>query len=319
MTPRRINADKPHLWKQDIAASVDQFNQWFMKVAPRAFRATRVRTTEQVKAALLATNDLRRIDVDTLRTNPASLSTLRMCTAPPLAVDRLIGLADANKTLITVMEQGKLPPRMTAKVMDGHLTNICRVLERLLDRDIFPWLGGSKSPTDNERERAATIVADRLCSAVANDIANSARKIQQLSALSIYLESRGYAEMRDPGRRQFSKSEPGTYVFRVTIPVAMGRDALVPIDAVIRPIEPRVDGLPVFVQAESHGGFTQAMRTRFAPHAKARSLRMTYDDDVPFVLMLGGYFGGDYLGAQAAEGIDWVWQHRVQDLEQLGV
>ena len=31
---RRINADKPHLWKTDIAASVDQFNQWFMRFAP---------------------------------------------------------------------------------------------------------------------------------------------------------------------------------------------------------------------------------------------------------------------------------------------
>ena len=34
MMARRINADKPHLWKTDIAASVDQFNQWFMRFAP---------------------------------------------------------------------------------------------------------------------------------------------------------------------------------------------------------------------------------------------------------------------------------------------
>jgi type II restriction enzyme len=56
--PDRINADKPHLWKTDIAASVDQFNQWFMRFAPKAFRSTRVKTTEDVKAALLATDDL---------------------------------------------------------------------------------------------------------------------------------------------------------------------------------------------------------------------------------------------------------------------
>jgi hypothetical protein len=37
MKPRRINADKPHLWKADIAASVDQFKQWFMRFAPEAF------------------------------------------------------------------------------------------------------------------------------------------------------------------------------------------------------------------------------------------------------------------------------------------
>jgi type II restriction enzyme len=59
MRTRRINADKPHLWKADIAASVDRFNEWFMDFAPDAFRSTRVQTTEQVKAALVATNDLR--------------------------------------------------------------------------------------------------------------------------------------------------------------------------------------------------------------------------------------------------------------------
>jgi hypothetical protein len=31
MRPERINADKPHLWKADVAASVDQFNQRFTR------------------------------------------------------------------------------------------------------------------------------------------------------------------------------------------------------------------------------------------------------------------------------------------------
>jgi type II restriction enzyme len=67
MKATRINADKPHLWKADIAASVDQFDQWFMQFAPEAFRSTRAQTTEHVKLALLATNDLRAISVDTLK------------------------------------------------------------------------------------------------------------------------------------------------------------------------------------------------------------------------------------------------------------
>jgi len=58
MKTRRINADKPHLWKADIAASVDRFNQWFMDFAPEAFRSTRVKTTEHVPRALLATCEL---------------------------------------------------------------------------------------------------------------------------------------------------------------------------------------------------------------------------------------------------------------------
>jgi hypothetical protein len=77
MTPRRINADKPHLWKADIAASVDRFNNWFMQFAPQAFRSTRVATTERVKSALRDTRDLRRIDPPTLKANPGALPNWR--------------------------------------------------------------------------------------------------------------------------------------------------------------------------------------------------------------------------------------------------
>ena len=160
MPSAKINADKPHLWKADIAASVDQFNQWFMTFAPQAFRSTRVKTTEHVKAALIATNDLRNLDALTLQANPAALPTLRMCTAPPLAVDRLIGLANANKSLIGSMEEGKLAVRMKPELLGEHLGAVCRVLAKLLDHDIFPWLKAATVPTEHERDRAATIVAD---------------------------------------------------------------------------------------------------------------------------------------------------------------
>ncbi len=127
MMHRRINADKPHLWKADVAASVDQFNQWFMRFAPEAFRSTRVKTTEHVKGALLATNDLRNIDRATLKDNPSALSTLRMCTAPPLAVDRLIGLAEASKNLVCRMEDGKLPTKMNGATL-GALSHHLKAL-----------------------------------------------------------------------------------------------------------------------------------------------------------------------------------------------
>jgi len=54
---RRINADKPHLWKADIAMSVDQFNQWFLRFAPDAYRNTRVKIYEQVNASLPVATD----------------------------------------------------------------------------------------------------------------------------------------------------------------------------------------------------------------------------------------------------------------------
>ena len=37
------------------------------------------------------------------------------------------------------------------------------------------------------------------------------------------------------------------------------------------------------------------------------------------VLFLCGYFDSGYLGYEAAEGIDWVWEHRIDDLASFGV
>ena len=31
-----VNADNTHLWKNDVNASVDLFNTWFMDFAPKA-------------------------------------------------------------------------------------------------------------------------------------------------------------------------------------------------------------------------------------------------------------------------------------------
>ena len=71
-----INSDKPHLWKQDIAASVDQFNKWFMKFAPKAYRDTRVKTTKDVERTLGITNDFAALTADVLKEHPGILPTL---------------------------------------------------------------------------------------------------------------------------------------------------------------------------------------------------------------------------------------------------
>jgi len=51
-----------------------------------------------------------------------------MCTAPPLAVDRLVGLAKVSKNLVGRMENSKLPTRMPAEKLDEQLENICGIL-----------------------------------------------------------------------------------------------------------------------------------------------------------------------------------------------
>ena len=92
------------------------YNDWFLQFAPDAYRRTRVQTTGDVEAILRGhrrylTNIGCRVS---LRANPGVLPTLRMATCPPLAVDRLIGLAGRTLgNLVKIMEKDeRLPSRM---------------------------------------------------------------------------------------------------------------------------------------------------------------------------------------------------------------
>lgn len=316
---RQINAHKPHLWKADIAASVDFFNEWFMQFAPEAFRSTRVKTTVQVKASLIATNGLRNLNAATLKNHPAVLPTLRMCTAPPLAVDRLIGLAGVSKHLVGCMEEGKLPAKIGAADLDRQLNKLCHILSRLLDHDIFTWLDKVDAPTEVEQDRASTVIADRLCSAVANPIVRNAQEQRQLALIEKYLLSKGYRKQVHPTNMPFTEMEAGTFTFRMNVPVGQIHKVNIPIDIVIQPLKPRKNRLPILIEAKSAGDFTNTNKRRKEEATKIHQLQAAYGKSITFILFLCGYFGSDYLGYEAAEGIDWVWEHRIDDLVKLGL
>ena len=277
----------------------------------------RVATTECVKAALVATSDLRSLNAGTLKVNPGALPTLRMCTAPPLAVDRLVGLAGANKHVVGCMEKGRLPTRIRLAELDAALASLCGLLSRLLDRDIFPWLDNQMAPTDHERDRASTIVADRLCSAVANPIIRNAQEQRQLAMIGDYLNKLGYKKRSHPPGKPLTDMEPGTYAFRMNVAVGRSLRVNIPVDIVIQPKRFRKDRLPILIEAKSAGDFTNTNKRRKEEATKIHQLKETYGAGVTYVLFLCGYFGSDYLGYEAAEGLDWIWEHRIDDIARL--
>ena len=143
-----VNRDKPDRWKRDIVQSVDMYNAWFIRFAPEAYRTTRVQATQDVEATLRATQDLREISVTLLKRKPGVLPTLRMATCPPLAVDRLIGLASVAGHLVNVMEkEQKLPPRMPRPRLERDLEKIGGLIAQMADPDIFGWLPGDRRPS----------------------------------------------------------------------------------------------------------------------------------------------------------------------------
>lgn len=318
-----INLDKPQNWKADIALSVDMYNDWFMLFAPKAFRETRIETTKAVEATLHATENLTNIKPETLRRHPEVLSTLRMSTCPPIAVDRLIGLAGVSPTLVKVMElTKKLPPRMKTADADAQLEKIGTIIERMADPDIFVWIGRDTEATEAEIHRAATIVADRLCGAVANPIIRNAQEKRQLAAIKAWLEAKGYRQLPGGDSTKFNAMSAGTFSFRMNVPVKLEggvQTVNIPIDAVIKPLGSDPQELPVFFEAKSAGDFTNTNKRRKEEAVKMAQLRSNYGAAVRFNLFLCGYFDSGYLGYEAAEGIDWVWEHRIDDLAQFGI
>lgn len=318
-----VNLHRPTRWKTDIAMSVDMYNQWFMNFAPQAFRLTRIRTTKDVESSLKLTEYLTNIRPEILRTNPEILATLRMSTCPPLAVDRLIGLANASPALVKRMElEKKLPSRMTTANIDRELAKISRIIEVMIDPDIFVWLGRAKLPTRNETHRAATIVADRLCGAVANPIIRNAQEKRQLASIKAWLEARGYIHVLPGEGMRFNAMPPGSFSFRMNVPVKLEggiRTINIPVDAAIMPKNAKIGSLPVFLEAKSAGDFTNTNKRRKEEAVKMAQLRSNYGKRVQFNLFLCGYFDSGYLGYEAAEGIDWVWEHRIDDLALFGL
>ena len=315
-----VNRDKPDRWKADIAASVDRYNEWFVKAAPAAYRETRQMATEEVAAALDVTRNLTRIDVAVLKERPAILRTLRMSMCPPLAVDRLIGLAGVPSNLVKKMERGELPPRMAESDVHRHLRSVASTLAQMVDPDLFAWLGRPKAPSKKELFRAATVVADRLCGAVADPIVRNAQEKRQLEAIGDWLDRRGYKRMGDGATR--ANMQPGDYAFRMNLPAShaeSGRMVNIPVDAVVMPKGQSAGGMPLLFEAKSAGDYANVNKRRKEEAAKNSQLRNTYGDQVRLILFLCGYFDSGYLGYEAAEEIDWVWEHRIDDLSEFGL
>jgi hypothetical protein len=232
-------------------------------------------------------------------------------------------LADSSKGLVGTLEEGRIPPKISPTVLNEHLARIADILCRMVDVDIFPWLGEKRRPSEEERYRSSTIVADRLCGAIAEPIVRNAQEKRQLALIEQYLVKRGYRLKGHPSDLPLNRMEPGTFTFRLNVKVtpskADSKTVNIPVDAVIQPKTAKLPRLPLLIEAKSAGDFTNVNKRRKEEATKMSQLRTTYGRKVAFVLFLCGYFDAGYLGYEAAEGIDWVWEHRISDLDHFGI
>jgi hypothetical protein len=182
-------------------------------------------------------------------------------------------------------------------------------------------LDKTRKPNGKEVYRASTIVADRLCGASADPIVRNAQERRQLELIGTWLEKRGYKRVTSSDNVRFDRVRPGAFAVHLNFPVKLNEQTQVniPIDVAIQPKSAKKGEFPILIEAKSAGDFTNTNKRRKEEAKKADQLRKNYGQNVRFILFLCGYFDTGYLGYEAAEGIDWVWEHRIDDLSQLGI
>jgi len=156
---------------------------------------------------------------------------------------------------------------------------------------------------------------------MADPIIRNAQEQRQLTAIKRWLEERGYTYL-SAYKGKFNEMQPGTFVFRLNIQVAQNNrthPVNIPVDAVIKPLRANAGELPLLVEAKSAGDYTNTNKRRKEEAVKVAQLTNSYGSKIRFVLFLCGYFDSGYLGYEAAEDIDWVWEHRMADLVEFGL
>jgi hypothetical protein len=152
----------------------------------------------------------------------------------------------------------------------------------------------NRHPTEKELYRSSTIVADRLCGAIAEPIVRNAQEKRQLAMIEKYLIDRGYRLKGHPSQLPLKQMEPGTFTFRLNVKVIPsktdGKTVNIPIDAVIQPKSAKLPRLPLLIEAKSAGDYTNVNKRRKEEATKMSQLRATYGRKVAFVLFLCGYF-----------------------------
>lgn len=158
-------------------------------------------------------------------------------------------------------------------------------------------------------------------SRVSDPIIRNAQEKRQLATIEKYLKDKGYSPAE--ANIKFNEMLPGTYSFRTNVQVRIGNDseqtANLPVDVRISPISAQKGDLPIMVEAKSAGDYTNVNKRCKEEATKMQQLRNTFGNNVTFVLFLCGYFDSAYLRYEAAEGIDWIWEHRITDKDSFTI
>jgi hypothetical protein len=141
----------------------------------------------------------------------------------------------------------------------------------------------------------------------------------QFDMLKRWLIRHGYKQIVYDVPDDLDAMPVGTFTFRPAISIRKRKTSVnIPIDCVVKPFAAGKTNLPVLIiETKLSENTASSIRSAKRDARKFATFKEHLEKNVKFMLLLCGYFDGYYLGPQAAEGIDWVWQHRLNDLSVM--
>lgn len=308
-----MNSKLPESWEADRVLAKEEIINWLAEAISTAHSRSVIEAKITESFALLESlEDLSKAIV----ANPRILTALRALTRRDIGTSQTATFLGVGTSMFESIEREERPVKPIASRIEA-------LLRKELDESLAPWILEGRKPTDAERTRSVIVAADRILRRSTSTELRYKHEPRQLSKLESFLKSRGYTEVQgknitDPR----NDMKQGTFAFRVNIDgtTVDGVTLKQNVDTLIMPISKSGNFLPIFLEAKSMTDEVNPNKRQKEEAQKVDNVRrrwQTSEEKLNFVLLLGGTVPRRYLEVEAGSGLDWIWEHRVQDLGTL--
>jgi len=310
--PPVLNANAAQHWEADRIIAREEIINWLADTTSALQSRSVIEAKVSEALDLIARSESIEMAIFS---NPSVLTTLRALTRRDIGTSQTATFLGLGTSALESIEREKKPSGQIAAAAES-------LLLKELDQGLVPWILENRTPTGEEKNRSTIIAADRILRRSTSTELRYKHEPRQLEKMEHFLKEQGYTKaigntIVDPRKDM----DPGTYAFRVNIEgtTVDGLSLKQNVDTLIMP-KSKSQMLPIFLEAKSMTDEVNPNKRQKEEAQKVDSVRRRWqplDEKLNFILLLGGTVPRRYLEVEANSGLDWVWEHRVEDLLPL--
>ena len=308
-----MNAKKPEQWERDRLIAKQEIISWLADSTNASnLRGSIEARNRIILKKLIGKKKLR----DVILEDTSSLTVLRSLTRRDIGTSQMATFLEITTSSLEKSESGK-------KISETLAVSAEKILLKELDQSIANWILEGATPSEEEFNRALWIASDRILRRSTSTDLRYKHEPRQLEKLEKFLKGYGYSSMEGAEIKDLRYGmQGGTYAFRVSVE-GMTSDGLSlkqTVDALIKPFSVSKNLLPIFLEAKSMTDEVNPNKRQKEEAQKVESARRRWQEKserLNFILLLGGTVPRRYLEVEAGSDLDWIWEHRVEDLGVL--